>query len=319
LAGVIVACLLLCPAAEGAVSNGRIAVGTDGGTYPGDLSSGVFTLNPDGSGVQALPATDSHERYQGLSYSPGGRWIAASLGGLESGRLILISADGTRTRLLPHKRYRGRGPEFFSDKEPFFSPDGKRIVFLRTAPKPHLVDLFEINLDGSHLRRLTRGHGGENNPEFSPDGRHIVFDRDVAPGATTQIPYNVAPGFELIQMRSDGTRVRRLTHDLFHDEAPTYSPDGRSIVWSRNSDGNDGILWEMKSTGGSPHPLMPLNRGATDPEFSPDGRWIVFEDYNEPPPIELGIIPAGGGTPAQIPHVGIQGPIDPTWQPLRGP
>jgi TolB protein len=308
-------CLCAVSPLASAAMNGRIAFGANAGSPP----SGVFTVNPDGSDPKTLLRGDGfHDLYFGTSFSPNGKVIAYSFeDDFGEGRLGLIAADGSWRRSLPHRRSRGRGPSHFDDTAPSFSPNGKKIVFARRATDSReLSDLFVMRVDGSDLRRLTRGHGQESHPEFSPDGRHITFDRHVFAGTITlENPY---PGMEIFAMRSSGTHVRRLTHDSIQDEAPTYSPDGRSIIWSRHS-GNYGSLWEMTRKGASPHPLMDLSRGGTDPDFSPDGRWILFEDYNEPYPLGAGIMPASGGTPVGLPQsYGIPSPLDPTWQPLPG-
>jgi Tol biopolymer transport system component len=75
---------------------------------------------------------------------------------------------------------------------PAFSPDGKRVAFVRVG-----VGIFGMNVDGSHLRALT-ANARDSFPAWSPDGKQIAFVRAVA------------SGFKLFVMSASGAGARQL-------------------------------------------------------------------------------------------------------------
>lgn len=145
----------------------------------------------------------------------------------------------------PRRISTGRGRTTCS----YFSPDGKRILFASSHLDPQLdqteaaerqrqeedrragvrrryqwdfdphMDLFEVDLEGRILRRLTDTPGYDAEGAYSPDGTLIAFcsDRDGDP--------------DIYLMRSDGTGVQQLTNAPGYDGGPFISPDQRWIVF----------------------------------------------------------------------------------------
>ncbi len=68
---------------------------------------------------------------------------------------------------------------------------------------------------------------------------------------------------------------RQLTHGERNDTAPTFSPDGKRIAFSRQGDGEN-QTWILPLTGGEAFPLTNAEHGASDHRWSPDGKRIVF-------------------------------------------
>ncbi|MBK9766464.1 MAG: PD40 domain-containing protein [Chloracidobacterium sp.] len=112
------------------------------------------------------------------NYSPDGKFIvysaSISKGSDEVSKgLSIMSADGTKIKsLTPNVN------DLF-DGFPAFSPDGKRIVFLRGIGKAY-PDVWVINSDGSGLKQLTKTKENELRPEFNHDGTGVVFVRNVS-------------------------------------------------------------------------------------------------------------------------------------------
>jgi TolB protein len=144
------------------------------------------------------------------------------------------------------------------------------------------LDLFRVRPDGSGLAQLTTFglNTGSEYPDHSPDGRTIAFDHfDTATEAPPQI--------WLID--ADASQARQLT--AFPDGAfdPAFSPDGRTLAVDSILDGAAGIfLIPARSKTGAPltgaaaQRVTRVTDGGFDsePQISPDGRWIVFTRYS---------------------------------------
>ncbi len=109
--------------------------------------------------------------------------------------------------------------------------------------------------------------------------------------------------------------VRQLTDDPAQDGYPSWSPDGRSILFSRYG-GDDAPektgLWLVSPDGGEPHRLTTVI--GEHPDWSPDGRYIAFDgDFGN----SIQLVSASGGTPIRIVPASI--PVlrggQPKWSP----
>lgn len=129
------------------------------------------------------------------------------------------------------------------------------------------VDIYALNSDGTHLRRLTRSPGNDRSPVWSPDGSRIAFrsDRD--------------GNDEIYAMDADGSRQVNVSDNAATDYSPTWSPDGQRIAFAsdRTNDGqtiND--IWVMDADGSNPDQLE--RRVGIDeyPVWSRDGKTIAF-------------------------------------------
>jgi len=80
-----------------------------------------------------------------------------------------MNADGSNKRQVTNLA----GGSF----APYFTPDGKRILFAsnHTNPRGRNFDLYLINLDGTGLTQVTRHGDFDSFPMFSPDGKKLVF------------------------------------------------------------------------------------------------------------------------------------------------
>jgi TolB protein len=171
----------------------------------------------DGS-IHLIGADGRHPRSLGPGrlpdFSPGGRWIAYDG---EDGHIRLVHPDGSgRRRVMPGLKY---------ELGPSFSPDGRRIAFLAEAADGWL-QLFVMDVDGTHVRRLTGAHGGISSAVFSPDGRRIAFSRSRGGDPDTN--------WDVYVIDADGTHVRRLTRaptvELPADWRPLPAPGWRRLA-----------------------------------------------------------------------------------------
>jgi Tol biopolymer transport system component len=156
-------------------------------------------------------------------------------------QIYSIRADGTQLGQLT----RGRA----ADTGPRFSPDGRRIVFARSA-KQYVYDLWVMNADGSGQRRLAAGGGA---PAWSPDSRRIA--------------YVTAAGRLAIQ----DVDSRRTVTISGRNINPYWSPDGRLIAFAHQV-GDRGDLAVARSDGIG---RKTLRRNAAPLGWSPQGE-IAF-------------------------------------------
>lgn len=139
------------------------------------------------------------------------------------------------------------------DTSPSFSPDGARIVF--NSDRGGSPQLYVMNVDGSNAHRISFGGGRYTTPVWSPDGQYIAFTKQEG-GA-----------FHIGVMRVDGSAERILTSS-FLDEGPSWAPNGRVIMFSRESPNGLSRLWTVDLTGRVTR-AAPYPTGASDPAWSP--------------------------------------------------
>ena len=185
--------------------------------------------------------------------------------------------EGDRYRQLTHARG--------YDAEGSFSPDGSLIVFasnrraydgsLTEAEKEAfahdpaaVMDIYIMNADGSHVRRLTSSLGYDGGPFFSPDGQRIVWRHFQPNGATA----------EIFTMKLDGSDKRQITHQGVMSWAPYYHPSGQYIIYTNNLNGFGNFELYIVDTEGRHEPVRVTHAEGFDglPVFSPDGSQLYW-------------------------------------------
>ena len=141
---------------------------------------------------------------------------------------------------------------------PSYSPDGKYITF--NSDRSGLQQIYVMRSDGTQVKRITHGSGLYGTPVWSPRGDLIAFTK-VRKGR-----------FYIGVMRADGTGERLLTEN-FYQEAPSWSPNGRVLVFYRETKsdskgkGFSAKLWSIDITGYNERRLK-TKTDASDPSWS---------------------------------------------------
>jgi dipeptidyl aminopeptidase/acylaminoacyl peptidase len=237
--------------------------------------------------------------------SPDGRRVAfvrvtvdAKLEGYETA-LWIVDADAAGAAAGP--RPLTAGPR---DTAPRWSPDGRRLAFLRHAGKED--QLFVLPLDGGgEARQLTDLPGGAQSPAWSPDGRTLAFlsatsAADLAKaGARKTVAAGAAaePEDPLAEHRSD---VRVISRAVYRFNGTGYlDPSHPDHLWTVAA----------PEGGGAAPPPRQLTRGdfaEQAPAWAPDGSrlYVVSDRVKEPYYEDAGeaiyAVPAGGGELAKV-------------------
>ncbi|WMJ07567.1 biopolymer transporter Tol [Nitrosomonas sp. sh817] len=207
----------------------------------------IFETGFDGKNMRNLTNTLGYDAE--ASWSPDGKLIAfASNRRAYNGELseeeqalfkanpasmidiYIMDADGSNVKRLTHTKSYDGGP--------FFSPDGKRIVWRRFSDSGREAEIFTMNIDGSDQKQVTRLNVMSWAPFYHPSGKYVIF-------ATNLHGHR---NFELYIVDTDGTKepVRVTDKDGF-DGLPVFTPDGNYITWtSDRTPGKKGLLFHGK-------------------------------------------------------------------------
>ncbi len=148
--------------------------------------------------------------------------------------IYLMRADGSDVQRLT------TAPGY--DGGPFFSPDGKRIVWRRFGKHGATAEIFTMNRDGSDKKQITRQGVMSWAPYYHPSGQYIIYTNNL----------NGFDNFELYIVDSEGeSEPVRVTNADGFDGLPVFSPDGKQVYWTRRSSGDKGQIFRARWN----HPL----------------------------------------------------------------
>jgi Tol biopolymer transport system component len=293
------------------------------------------------NGLFLMPALGGPERllagfegdWQSADWSPDAKWIAVGLGvgnyDLASGVTLISLQTGERRELVRQQ------PEMVQGAFGRFSPDGKRLAFLKMRGafgQLYIADLTDDMRLAGKPQQILPGSTDAQYPAWTADGKEIVFMRGFASsngsltrvsvngGAARKIPglgYTAGPigiarnggrlafsrgGIDADIWRLDTTgkeTPRKWIASTAHDVAGEYSPDGNRICFSSNRSGPR-ELWISDADGGNAMQLTHFGGPITgSPHWSPDGRWIAFDSRPRGSP-DAFVIASDGSRPRRL-------------------
>ena len=196
---------------------------------------------------------ESLGRFNGMSFAPRFNY--------DGSRMLMSIAQGGTTSIYEmdlrsrQMRRLTQGPGI--DTSPSYSPDGSRIVF--NSDRGGSQQLYTMDGNGGNVQRISFGEGRYGTPVWSPRQDLIAFTK-MHRGS-----------FYIGVMRPDGAGERLLTQSWL-DEGPSWAPNGRVLIFSREfpggSGGNRSRLYSIDITGYNLREVMtPMD--ASDPAWSP--------------------------------------------------
>jgi Tol biopolymer transport system component len=250
----------------------------------------------------------------------GGNTIALVRGTDERRDIFLMSPDGGELRRLSD----GSGV----NQWPSWSPDGRKIAFIRGDPAGEPYGVYVIGADGRGLAKISgEVLAEESRPAWSPDGARIVFSGYAA----SELP--VRDNFvqtDLYVVDVEGGRPTRITAGETIDRDPAWSPDGSRILFVRakglrvEEDPTPEHIPQIYATdapeGSKVVRMTDISRGASNPAWAPDGSLIAFESDGDifvmnrggDDVTRLAVEPSAGENPNPHPTYGN---YEPGWSP----
>ena len=240
--------------------------------------------SPDGSELVFIsPCNTNKERYTGSG-------------------LFLVNADGTNVTPLPSSPG--------GDYDPDWSPLGDKIAFtsLRQGNRPNI---YVLDLASGNIVNLSGTVAHDYQPGWSPDGKMIAF-------VTTR-----SGPTQIWTMDASGRPWQAFSrsNDLVNFD-PLWSPDMQMILFTQFTGSTDNraqikaALWHDGGKERGFNEFMIIDRSATtrEPDFSPDGYWIVFVSSEEPGNQDIFIMRTNGTDLQRITTDGAMD-FDPAWRP----
>jgi len=223
-------------------------------------------FSPSAQQVAYMSFGDSDPKVTLLDLESGRRETVGNFPGMtfsprfspDGGRIIMSLSEGSSSNIYTmdlHSRASTRLTESSSiDTSPSYSPDGSQIAF--ESDRGGAQQIYVMSASGGPAKRISFGEGRYSTPVWSPRGDVIAFTKQK--GGT----------FAIGVMKPDGSGERILTEG-FHNEGPTFSPNGLFVMFFRDPGGQSGAKIYMADIFGHGEFVVPTPGYASDPAWGP--------------------------------------------------
>ncbi len=167
--------------------------------------------------------------------------------------------------------------------EAYFSFDGKKLIFQSKRDGRGCDQIYTMNIDGSDTKMVSNGEGRTTCSYYFKGGKKILYasthggakECPPNPDYTKGYVWAIYPDYEIYTASPDGKNIKNLTNSPGYDAEATVSPDGKTIIFTSERDG-DLELYSMNTKGKN------IKRLTNEPGydggafFSPDNKMIVY-------------------------------------------
>jgi dipeptidyl aminopeptidase/acylaminoacyl peptidase len=298
----------------------------------------LWLVDSDGGWPTQLTVSD--QRQASPTWSPDGKWIAyiSDYDGDEQWDVFMVSPKTGQVVNLTHTRE-------VSEENPRWSPDGRYLAYTvkPKTSSVYEIDVFDkLMRSVKHVTAGTAADKINDNPIWSHDGKSIVYTQSQAKGTDSNIfitevatgestlltPHEREQLYEAADVSPDGKkllitsnaangydnvglldiaskRIAWLTKDKWEISGGNFSPDGKSVTWTANVDGNTEIYLHDVAAGTTT--ALPLPKGVNYPvgaqsAFEHDGARLLYNHNGPNAPGDLWTYSLASGKSQQITH-----------------
>jgi len=210
--------------------------------------------------------------------------------------IIIMNADGSERKQLTHSSDKDTviirnnfGDKFMKVKTnlfPSFSPDGKRVIFVRYTNRfkersgfsgLQNCDIYEVDVETGNERKLTNyNFFGVDNPKYLSDGKRFIFSAIRLNYGNYEAKYK---NNKIFIMDKDNTELKpAMTHSSF-SRSPSISFDNKIVYIANPEEGPSYRSEVFMKVGDKIICLTKMKSDVDSPEISSDGNWIVFKEF----------------------------------------
>jgi serine/threonine protein kinase/Tol biopolymer transport system component len=229
------------------------------------------------NGVEQSLAAPEHA-YVNPRISPDGRRVAVGITEQERQVWLYDLSRGTLTR----STFQGN-----NNLVPFWTPDGKRIVFI--SNKEGQRNLFWQLADGSGgLERLATSEFLQIPGSWSPDGQLLAFSE-----------VNATTGYKVWVLRLSDRKAQPFLQTQFNEAAPQFSPDGHWLAYTSDESGRKEIYVQPYPGPGGKWQIS--TEGGVEPLWNRNGRELFYRSGRKIMAVDIAIKPSfSAGTPKML-------------------
>lgn len=289
----------------------------------GPLALVAWTSEASGPGREKVlkQVQVPHHYYYREMYLPQATSGVSSPAWSPDGKQLAVSIEGALWRVDPASgtaRQLTDGPGY--DYQPDWSPDGSMLAYV--CYRDDALELRALELASLRSWPLTANGAVNLDPRWSPDGTRIAFVSTAFERRFHVFLLDVKDGRpgEPVRLTEDhDSGLPRYYYSHFDQYlSPAWSPEGRELllVSNRGRISGSGGLWRMRAEPGAP--MVSVRDEETSwkarPDWSRDGRRVVYASYAEGQWHQLWLVPAAGGDPLPLTY----GEFDataPRWSP----